>query len=821
MKDKIIKLSVVALAVSAVCSASPALAQQQQAEEAVEDIERIVTLGSRVNGRTATESASPVDIISSEQLAETGASELGKAIQMSAPSFNFSSTTISDGSDIIRPATLRGLGPDQVLVLVNGKRRHQQALVNVQETIGKGSAGYDINAIPITAVERVEILRDGAAAQYGSDAIAGVINITLKSSDGGSVNAEIGQTYEGDGEVNQVGLNLGTTSDKGHFNVTLEYRDRGMTNRAAPATLEATGGQLIGDWWDRNGDPVVRLHVGDADSENYYAWFNSAYTLSSTTELYAFGGISSRDGGSAGFFRGRGHPRTIETLYPDGFLPQLKTEADDQSLAVGVRGDLPNAWLWDASIVYGKNEFGFNSANSANVSWYYEPAPGGGIYAETPTEAFDGELVFDQTTFNLDFNGTVDLNNELLYLALGVEFRTDGYEINAGDPVSWAYGRTNDPSVTILTPSGDPAEAGIQGFPGFSPGQEVDATRDSYGAYVDAEYYVTPDWLLAGALRYEDYDIAGDNISGKISTRYDITSDFSVRGTLATGFRAPGVQQIYYSQVLTNIVNGTLVQTGTVSNDDDVARQFGINRLEEETSESASIGIIKRWRNGLDLTVDLYQINIDDRIVISEPLTADIGAEFAAILENNNLGAAQFFTNSVDTKTQGLDIIASYPTEVLSGDLVLTTALSFVNTDVEQVNSVSSLIPAEQIFNDTQVLRIEEGQPSEKASIMADWERDRWSVNVAFNYFGAVEGQAFTGIKHKWDGKWLTDLSVGYDLTDDFKVVVGANNLFDTYPDEWGSAGVPFSQAGFKYGWETLPFGINGGYYYVKAKYSF
>lgn len=264
-------MSVIALAVSAVCGASPVLAQQQQAEEVPENIERIVTLGSRVNGRTATESASPVDIISSEQLAETGASELGKAIQMSAPSFNFSSTTISDGSDIIRPATLRGLGPDQVLVLVNGKRRHQQALVNVQETIGKGSAGYDINAIPITAVERVEILRDGAAAQYGSDAIAGVINITLKSGDGGSVSAEIGQTYEGDGEVNQVGLNLGTTNDKGYFNFTLEYRDRGMTNRAAPATLEATGGQLIGDWWDRNGDPVVRLHVGDADSENYYA----------------------------------------------------------------------------------------------------------------------------------------------------------------------------------------------------------------------------------------------------------------------------------------------------------------------------------------------------------------------------------------------------------------------------------------------------------------------------------------------------------------------------------------------------------------------
>jgi len=819
---KILTKTTLALAVSSVLYGPSIWAQQtDEATADTNNIERIVTLGSRVNGRTATESTSPIDIISGEQLASTGASELGKALQMSAPSFNFSTTTISDGSDIIRPATLRGLGPDQVLVLVNGKRRHQQALVNVQETIGKGSAGYDINAIPISAVARVEILRDGAAAQYGSDAIAGVINITLKSGDGGSFNAEVGQTYEGDGEIAQVGLNAGHATNNGFVNFTLEYRDRGMTNRASPATLEATGGQLIGDWLDRDGDPVVRLHVGDADSENYYAWLNAGYNINSTTELYAFGGWSTRDGGSAGFFRGRGHPRTIEALYPDGFLPQLKTEADDQSIAVGIRGDLPNAWLWDASVVYGRNDFGFNSANSANVSWYYEPDGNGGIYADTPTEAFDGELVFEQTTFNLDFNGTIDIGNELLYLATGLEFRTDSYAINPGDPVSWAYGRTNDPSIEILTPSGAPAEAGIQGFPGFSPGQAVDADRDSYGVYVDAEYYLTPEFLVAGAVRYEDYDIAGGNVSGKLSLRYDVDSDFSVRGTLATGFRAPGVQQIYYSQVLTNIVNGTLVQTGTVANDDEVARQFGINELEEETSESISLGLVKRWDNGFDLTADIYQINIDERIVISEPLTASIGPEFADVLAANNLGAAQFFTNSVDTKTTGVDIIGSYPTELFEGSLDLTAAISFMDTNVERVNSVSSLIPAEQIFNQTQVLRIEEGQPGEKATFSGKWQRNDWTVNLALNYFGSVEGQAFTGIRHEWSAKWLTDVSVAYDLTSDFSVMVGANNVFDTYPDEWGDAGIPFSQAGFKYGWETLPFGINGGYYYARFNYQF
>ncbi|EKE84490.1 TonB-dependent receptor plug domain-containing protein [Idiomarina xiamenensis] len=814
-------LKLLGLSIGLACSFAQAQQATSNDDEQIKNIERIVTLGSRVNGRTATESAAPVDIISGEQLLATGATELGKALQMTAPSFNFSATTVSDGSDIIRPATLRGLGPDQVLVLVNGKRRHQQALVNVQETIGKGSAGYDINAIPMTAVERVEILREGAAAQYGSDAIAGVINITLKNGDGGLLSAETGQTYEGDGEVVKLGLNIGKSFSRGYINATLEYRDRGMTNRAAPASLEATGGELIGNWLDENGDPVVRLHLGDADSENYYAWFNAGYQLTDATELYSFGGISRRDGKSAGFFRGTGHPRTIEALYPNGFLPQLETTTDDDSIALGIRGDLPNAWLWDASVVYGRNNFGFNSSNSANVSWYYEPDGNGGIYAETPTSAFDGELVFEQTTFNLDFSGTIDIGKELLYVATGIEYRRDGYTINPGDPVSWSYGRTNDPDIVITTPYDTVAEPGIQGFPGFSPEQAVDETRDSYGIYIDAEYYLTTDWLLTGALRYEDYDIAGDNISGKLSTRYDINEQFSLRATASTGFRAPGVQQMYYSQVLTNIVDGTLVQTGTVANNSEIAAQFGIDQLEEETSQSLSVGLVTRFDSGFDLTIDAYQINIDDRIVISEPLTADIGPVFADILAENNLGAVQFFTNSVDTKTRGVDIIGSYPTPFAGGELALTAALSFIDTEVEQINSVSSLIPADAIFNDTQVMRLEKGQPGEKATLSANWDKQQWHVNLAFNYFGEVSGKAFTGIEHTWGSKWITDVSLGYDVTDNFTLMVGANNLFDEYPDKWGDAGIPFSQAGFEYGWETFPFGINGGYYYLRADYRF
>ncbi|WP_341502368.1 TonB-dependent receptor [Gallaecimonas sp. GXIMD4217] len=773
--------------------------------------------------RTATETPAPVDLISVDDLLKTGATELGKALQSLAPSFNFSSTTVSDGTDIIRPATLRGLGPDQVLVLVNGKRRHQQALVNVQETIGKGSAGYDINAIPMSAVARIEILRDGAAAQYGSDAISGVINVVLKeSTDRTELGLELGQTYEGDGETLVTSINHGIDlAGKGFLNLTAEFRDRGNTNRAAPATLESTGGELIGKWWDENDQPVARLKIGDADSQNKYLWANLAYSVSDDTELYAFAGLSQREGESFGFYRGVGHPRVIPELYPGGFLPRLLTEVDDSSIAAGLKGTLFYDWTWDASVVHGRSEFRFFSEDSANVSWYYEPHPDGGIFAETPTSAFDGELIFEQTTFNLDFTGAVELGDDLLMLAFGLEARRDGYEINKGDLWSYAYGRNDDFSIDIVnTDVGGAADPGIQGFPGFKPSTEVDETRDNVGVYLDSQYNLTPEWLLAGALRYEDYDIAGDNLSYKLSTRYEISDKVAVRGTLSTGFRAPGVQQIYFSQNITNLVNGSLIDTGTVANNSDMARQFGIDELKEETSNDISLGMVASPMEGLNITVDAYRIEIDDRIVLSEAIDGG-SATIEQLLADNRLGAAQFFTNAIDTTTTGLDFVADYSDEMSNGDLWgVNLALSLVETEVDRIHSTSSLIPAEQLYSPTQRLRIEEGQPGETATLSGRYNHDAWDFNLAFNYFGEVSGSAF-GSKKTWGGKWLTDLSIRYNFSDQLALTVGANNLFDEMPDEWGAEGAPFSEAGFKYGWETLPFGINGGYYYGRLKWTF
>jgi iron complex outermembrane recepter protein len=817
----IFALSAISLALSGMTAKVHA-----QDEEEAEKIDKIVTIGTRVNNRTATDVMAPVDILTNQQLMNTGATEVGKALQMAAPSFNFSATTVSDGTDIIRPATLRGLGPDQVLVLVNGKRRHQQALVNVQETIGKGSAGYDINAIPLSAVERIEILRDGAAAQYGSDAIAGVINVILKSqADYTTIRTEFGQTYEGDGENFVIGVNTGFAGDWGYVNITGELRDRGATNRAGVATLESTNGGLIGDWYD-NGQPTTRLKIGDAESSNQYLWVNAGFDVGETSEFYAFGGLSTRSGESSGFYRGVGSNRVVPEYYPEGFLPTLLTDVEDKSIVFGVKGDINDDWTYDVSYATGDSEFKFGSKNSVNTSWYYEPVDPNdssqGIIGESPTSAHDGTLIFSQDTFNVDIAGSVDFDwHSPLYIGFGLEQRTDSYQIKRGDLWSYAYGRNDDPSIDIVnTDNGGSAPPGIQGFPGFKPSTEVDAARDNTGVYLDMETDISDQTTVGAAIRFEDYDVAGSNFSGKLSTRHEVNDSFSVRSTFATGFRAPGVQQMHYSQVLTNIVNGNLVETGTIANSSSTAAAFGISQLEEETSTSFSLGLVMKPSDEWTITADYYTIDIEDRIVMSEAITG-ISPEVQTLLDANQLGAAQFFTNAVDTKTTGLDLISTYNMPLGDDSLNLQAAMSWVKTEVKNINSVSSLIPADVLFSDTQVLRLERGQPKTTGTLSGEYEAGPFSANLAFNYFGSVEGQAFTGVRKKWSGKWITDVSFKYEFTSDLSVQVGANNLFDVYPDKWGEAGSVFAEAGFTYGWETMPFGINGGYYFGRVDYRF
>jgi iron complex outermembrane receptor protein len=393
-KRGIFQRRVLTVAVIAALSAPAAYAQAPAASGANKPIDVITVTGSRASNRSAADTALPVDVIDAATIEQIGAIELGRVLQKLAPSFNFPQSFVSDGTDLIWPASLRGMGPDQVLVLVNGKRRHQQALVNVQQSIGRGSAGTDINTIPVSAIERIEVLRDGASAQYGSDAIAGVINIILKKqSEGGTITAEYGETKEGDGETFKFGANGGFKIGSGFINLTLEHVDRGETNRAGPDSLRVS-------------PPRVTQRIGDADTKSNLFWANGEFPLGDS-ELYFFGGYSTREGNSSGFFRSAGDGRTIPQLYPNGFLPRLITTTDDWSLAAGLRGALGKNWSYDLSVVQGHNEFEFASQNSANVSWYYEPRPGGGIFGETPTSAKDGTLKFKQSTVNLDIKGPI------------------------------------------------------------------------------------------------------------------------------------------------------------------------------------------------------------------------------------------------------------------------------------------------------------------------------------------------------------------------------------------------------------------------------
>ena len=825
----------VAIATTLLVGVAAPVASQEAAPTAdasqATTLDSVQVTGSRVRGRTADDTAAPVDVIGREELNATGAMEVGQILQMLEPSFNFSRTFVSDGTDILRPATLRSLGPDQVLVLVNGKRRHQQALVNVQQTIGRGSAGTDINAIPVSAIERIEVLRDGAAAQYGSDAIAGVINIILKQqTDHTELSVEGSQYFAGDGEMLHGSINTGfRLGEDGFINLSAEARNRNETNRAGPDSL-------------RVDSPRVTQRLGDADAKDYYLWLNGGLPAGAG-ELYWFGGVSRREGNSSGFFRSAGDDRTVPELYPNGFLPNILTTVDDASLAVGFRAPLGERWDWDVSVNHGRSKFGFEESNSVNVSWWYEPIdpanPAAGIYAESPTSADTGTLEFQQTTLNLDFRGAVDgFNGNALHLATGAEWRRDSYAITAGDPVSYTYGRTNDPSIPITGQNGEVAAAGIQGFPGFTPGTEVDEGRTSVAAYFDAETNLTERFLLGAAVRFEDYSDFGNTTTGKLSARFDATDAFAVRGTVATGFRAPGVQQQYYNQVSTNLnAAGELTETLTARQDSPVTRALGVPALQEETSNSVSLGVVLKPSERFSITADVFRIDIDDRIIFSGNVAPEsVGNDglpcdatnsncpIAEALAPFSVGQAQFFTNAIDTRTTGLDIVANHHTAFGGGArLDLTALLHFNKTEVLERRSQSPILSPEMLFDDTQVVLVEEGQPRRHHVLQSVYEQGAWQWTARANYYGPVSSEGFTpGFKQTWGGKTLFDLGVRYAFNANTHLSVGGNNIFDTYPDKWDAEkAFPFPQLGFKYGWETMPFGMNGGSYYVRLDYRF
>ena len=857
----------------AVGIAMPAAAQDETSAETSElPGDAIIVTGTRRTDRTVADSPVPVDVISAENLTKSGFTETNRLLSEQVPSFNFPQPSITDGTDVVRPATLRGLGPDQTLILINGKRRHTASLLNINGSVGRGTAAVDINLIPTIALSRVEVLRDGAAAQYGSDAIAGVINFQLRDRpEGGRITVNYGQ-YETSlrGVPRVTGLQVGPTGqpivaadgtfattdtgqnrkasdgktltiagvvglplgDGGYINFAGEFQDRDATNRAGydPRRQYSLVGGLV-DPRELTFDRLSHVY-GDAATKDLKFVMNSSVDLSEGVELYSFATYGFRDGRSAGFYRIASDARNVLALYPDGFLPIINTELNDYAGTVGLKGEI-GGWRWDLSGQYGVNIFDFKITNSLNRSF--------GI--ESPRAFDSGGLRYSQSLLNLDISRELEVGfAQSLTLSGGAEYRRETFDIRAGEVLSY----TNGPA------GGAP---GAQVFPGFRPsigGQQVDQEQDrrNISAYVELDADVSDAFSIQAAGRFEDYSDFGSDWNGKLAARFEPFDGFALRGAIATGFRAPSLQQQFYAASATNNVNGVLLETVTLPVSNPVAIALGATPLRAETSISYSAGVVVTAFPGFNITADVYQVEIDDRIVVTENLQASRDAlgnpsgtnpafSIAQILNANgfsNINAARFFVNGVDTRTRGIDVVATYRTDIGSqGKLGLTAGFNYNKTDVTRVLAAAgplAAVPGIVLFGRQETLRLAQGQPRTKINLGLDYDQDWFGLTLRTNRYGKVLGagtDAFLDVP--LDAKWVTDLEIRGTFMDKFTLALGANNLFDVYPDRvpFGRGTDPANGAARNYPATNYflpysnfsPFGFNGRFLYGRISVDF
>jgi iron complex outermembrane receptor protein len=794
-----------------------------QLEKAAATLGAVAVLGSRTQERTVLDAPVPIDVLSATELRATGRVETAQMIQMIAPSFNFPRATIGDGTDHVRPATLRGLGADQVLVLVNGKRRHVSALVNVNGTIGRGQAAVDLNAIPASMIDRIEILRDGAAAQYGSDAIAGVINIILKTTAPAELSVTAGRTQTTlkgnptlpaatqaynqkltDGGVVQVGGNYSADfGGEGFLTVGGEYRKRNPTNRSLPDTRQ----QYFNGDPRNSAAPAVNHRQGDADTRDAVGFMNFGRTLNNGAQVYSFLGVSRRDGEAAGFFRRPQDNRTVRAIYPNGFLPLITSTIWDYSGSVGVKGE-GAGWKYDVSTVAGRNTFQFDITHSANVT----------LGAQSPTSFNAGQLGFTQSTTNLDISRGfhVGLKNPLQF-ATGAEFRYESYDITAGDPDSY-----RDGGVRILDgPSaGAQGALGAQVFPGFRPSDAGAHTRNNVGGYAEVSNDVTARWLLSLAARGEHYSDFGGTATGKLATRISLLDQLKLRGAVSTGFRAPSLHQQWFSSTATNFINGSPFDVRTLPVTDPIARALGAEDLKPEQSVNWSGGFAFEPTRNFSFTADYYNIFISDRIVFSENFT---GAQVTALLTSRGLAGVsggRYFTNAINTRTQGADFVANYGTSVGAlGFLRVTGAYNVTENRVTYVKPTPTALSSqsEALFGRVERGRIELGQPRSNILASANVLRGPLGLTLRAQRFGEVvaRGTASDGsLDNTYSAKVITDLSAEYTVHRQLRLTVGADNLLDVYPDPNSAAtnnGGIFPYSGIS------PFGFNGRYVYARV----
>ena len=819
----------------------------------------VSVLGSRF-ARNVDEQAVPVEVITELEIRASGFTETSELLQALIPSYNSPKGYITDGSDHMRPATLRGMAPNQTLVLVNGKRRHQGALVHVNGSVGRGSTQVDLNAIPASAIAKIEVLRDGAAAKYGSDAVAGVINLILKESGGADMSITYGQNHsyfdrgyaageglidgqdsstygwdlddehEGNGYLpysadrgwarsgnetilKQDGQNLiihagnGMEVFGGNLYISGQIRDGGRSNRAGldPRRQYFAGMDAEEAAFDRENH-----RIGAGEFEQVSMMWNGSFPMERGT-LYTFGGFNTRNGESGCYYRRAQDNRTLRAWYPDGFLPLISPELSDKSFAVGMKG-LMGDYAYDLSVNTGSNDFAWGMKNSHNAT--YGTGPG-------QQSDFDlGTLGYSQTTVNFDLTRQLEMDGFAgpVSLAIGAEMRMENYTIEAGEEAGYADGGFD---VLDGPNAGNGAAVGCQCLPGLSPTNEQDRDRDAISVYVDAEANVLENLLVNVALRTENYSDFGATTNGKVAVRYEIQDGVAARGSFSTGFRAPALQEAYFSSIATNFIDGIPYEVGTFPNDSEPAIALGAQDLEPETSTNLSMGMTYK-DDTFTLAVDAYQIKVDDRITMSETFNGSgATSDMATFFADRNIPAVggRYFFNGINTETNGLDIVATMTQDLSNGSLLLKAAMNFNNTEV--TNKGDLVTPTQladyttdQLLGRANTVRFESSSPAEMFQFSARVQRPTTTFMVKMNRWGEVTIPSGSVEREQvLSSKWTTDMEYSFQATSQVRVSFGMNNVFDVYPDKTikrNSFNGIFQHSGYS------PFGFNGRYVYTR-----
>jgi len=730
-------------------------AEEDIFDESLEDIFNMKTelkadLGSRGAAKNFLDSNVPVDVITFQQIQNSGLTSLTDILRYFIPGFNAPETSVADGSDHVRAFTLRGMSPDQVLVLVNSKRVHTSALLHVNGTIGRGSSNVDLDTIAPSSIQRVEILRDGAAAQYGSDAISGVINIILKGvGHKSSVSVHGGKRYDGDGEqLNADSFISIPLKYDGFVNLTLQAKEQKKTNHS--------------------GDGIT--HVGIPDSKNFSAVLNAELPQDNSLTLYANSIINYRDSRASAFYR-------EANATQEGFLPQISAEVLDYSFTLGIDGELANSIFWDLSNVYGYNQISYKVDDSKNYS----------LNTSSPSSFNNGELSFIQNTTNLDFNKKFSK----LFLAAGAELRYENYKITQGEESSYING-------------------GSQGFSGYTPLNATDDSRVSYAMYLDAIYNFSDAFILQGATRYEEYSDFGSAVNAKLAFSYKLDK-LLLRSSASTGFRAPSLAQSNYSHTSSF---GSNIE-GTFKPEDEVSVALGAKPLEAETSQHFTVGGIYQPNNHTAFTVDYYYTGVKDKIMLSNEfvLTPTQQTQYG-------VDKARFFTNAVNTQTEGVDIKFNY-----SYSFINSSTIDFgiwYNYNKNRVTGFNdSSTTRENSFE--QIDRVENGQPKENIKILTSYEFKKITSTLNINRYDSYS-QVIDNQSYKFNAAWTFDLDLNYNISRDINIALGGHNIFNTTPNKWDGLASSTSH----YGYDDIkpysrysPFGYSGAYYYVRANIKF